>query len=48
MISDKARQIITTKTKYIKDDHNINHLNKLLKEIEPLKEKGKIHKLKTH
>ena len=38
--SDKAKQIVNTKTKYIKDDHQMNHLNKLLKEIEPLKEKG--------
>ena len=43
-LSDKARKRVANKTKYIKDDHNLNNLNKILKEIEPLKEAGKYNK----
>jgi len=32
---------VANKSQFIKDDKNLNNLNKILKEIEPLKEAGK-------
>lgn len=31
---------MASKLQYMKDDQNLNNLNKILKEIEPLKEAG--------